>query len=262
MPAATSELQGTRDPGTEPGPIFRLHLHPRQHTAGDDRPISPPEPDGPPCDADGCDRTAKYKGVCLPHYQRTWRAQRKAAAAAKVATASSTHTDTADDVDTAPVRAHLAELAAAGMRPRVVATLAGVPAEAVVGLSSRKHHMIREHALALMLIRADPSAAADQARISAHGAQRRVQALVALGWPLEQIGAWLGCPGHVLAQLIGPDSRSVSGRQHRQIDAVYRRRMMAAPTVKDPGALALAAEQGWLPPLAWDDIDRDAPKGS
>lgn len=93
--------------------------------------------------------------------------------------------------------------------------------------------------------------------ISAHGAQRRVQALVALGWTFGDIASWLDCHQSMLSNLIHPATHVVSGRQHRQIDQMYRQRMMTVPAVKHVKALARAAREGWAPPLAWDDIDRD-----
>lgn len=93
--------------------------------------------------------------------------------------------------------------------------------------------------------------------IPALGSQRRIQALQAIGWRIRDIAGeldlWVADNGvcQTLWQLMRRDmtTRATAAR----IDAVYRRLNMT------PGpsnhSRARAVNRGYLPPLAWDDID-------
>lgn len=94
------------------------------------------------------------------------------------------------------------------------------------------------------------------------GSIRRVQALVALGWTYGEIGARLGWTRHVVRNLIASDPTYVLRSTHIRICRAYERMCMTIPpeqTNRARGYRArtrrMAAARGWLPPLAWDDID-------
>jgi hypothetical protein len=100
----------------------------------------------------------------------------------------------------------------------------------------------------------------DSTVMSSLGAQRRIRALVALGWSMAQISREAdytrAAIGHVLR-------RDVIHRDtFDRVAAVYERLSMTLPPVvtkTDKNSFArsknLAASNGWPPPLAWDDID-------
>lgn len=155
------------------------------------------------------------------------------------------------------VRAHLAELDAAGIPASHAGALAGLTSAQLRKVLTASRYVDRDLALRLMRVHLDPSAAPDRAVISAHGAKRRLQALVALGWRLGEIAQWMGCHQSVLSVILHPDTVAVTARQHRQVAEMYRRWCMTVPAVKNTNSVARARREGWAPPLAWDDIDLD-----
>lgn len=100
-------------------------------------------------------------------------------------------------------------------------------------------------------------------KITATGARRRVHALQALGWTLPQIAHEAGLPHEsALHELL---EQSVdTWTRFDLIDDAYERICMTIParTPESDHARAYAAEHGWLPPLAWDDIDHDPETGA
>ncbi|WP_156759529.1 hypothetical protein [Microbacterium karelineae] len=103
---------------------------------------------------------------------------------------------------------------------------------------------------------------ADRSTIDARGARRRVQALVALGWTLSAVAKRAG--------LSGPGVSDLTRAGHcwagtaRAIRDVYEEMSMSLPPAetriqrRDVSiAKSMARREGWVPPLAWDDIDVD-----
>lgn len=159
----------------------------------------------------------------------------------------------------APIRAHLAELATFGMSPGDVAELAGLPRGLGTDIAGgRMRYVERGTALAIMRIHAHPEEVDARHRVSAHGAKRRVQALVAMGWSLGQVAQWLDMHQSVLSVILHDATLTVTGRQHRQIADMYEQWHMRIPAVRAVKSIQRAAREGWRTPLAWDDIDRDA----
>lgn len=92
--------------------------------------------------------------------------------------------------------------------------------------------------------------------INATGTRRRLQALAALGHSLVQISLKLGHSRSYAAKLM--ENPAVRSDNAQAIADVYEQLCMTLAV----GPLAersrrAAAEKGWLPPLAWDDIDND-----
>lgn len=95
------------------------------------------------------------------------------------------------------------------------------------------------------------------------GTHRRIQALVALGWPLAEISRRAGYDrSHVPLMLTrwGP----LQARTAERIAALYDTLSMQVPEERTgpqrtaaTRARNMARRNGWPPPLAWDDIDRD-----
>jgi hypothetical protein len=92
--------------------------------------------------------------------------------------------------------------------------------------------------------------------------RRRLQALISIGWAPELLAAELGRrPSSLQCSITG---QSVTTRTARDVAALYERPWNTKPpqaTSKQRAAFDAArthaAAQGWLPPLAWDDIDTD-----
>ena len=174
-------------------------------------------------------------------------------------------------VDAAPVRAHLARLADQGIGFKRVADLTGLPADSVrvivAGrrgsgprsgqLPQRVRHLTAQQILAVRI--SDDSCAV----VDATGARRRVQALIVNGWSQTKLAERAGVSprqfGRVLRQ------STVRATTHGAIEALFDQLWNVAPpqaTEHDRAAAercrSYARTLGWLPPLAWDDIDTDA----
>lgn len=97
--------------------------------------------------------------------------------------------------------------------------------------------------------------------VPALGTQRRIRALMRLGWTSADIAPRMGSsPEYV--QYLARDGRSrVWRKTAEQVDAAFRSMCMT------PGPSTIttkrAEKKGWAPPLAWDDIDdpNETPQG-
>lgn len=96
------------------------------------------------------------------------------------------------------------------------------------------------------------------------GAQRRIQALMRLGWTSADIAAAAGWNhrnrvSQVLNGQAGKPCRWVERKTHLAISEAYERLSMRLPTPAPHRArtATIAARKGWPPPLGWDDIDTD-----
>lgn len=95
--------------------------------------------------------------------------------------------------------------------------------------------------------------------IPAIGAQRRVQALACLGWPNAEVARRAGMHPEHLPRIV-LRAAMINRKTHDRIAAAYEQMSMTLPTGNAQVIAATrnrAARNGWLPPLAWDDIDRD-----
>ena len=170
-------------------------------------------------------------------------------------------------VDADLVRAHLELLRAAGLGRLQIAQLTGVSARhlgiIINGVQGRRQEHVREQtARRILAIEPDPAYLSPNRKVDGTGTRRRLQALVALGWP----PAWL-------AQRLGRDrtnlrrtlfAAEVAARTAADVTRLYEQLWNTRPqpdtararrAVAD--ALAKAAQHQWLTPLAWDDIDHD-----
>lgn len=95
--------------------------------------------------------------------------------------------------------------------------------------------------------------------VSAVGTRRRIEALMALGWSGHIIGQRLGMSGNNVTRLRQADTLTSS--MASRVANLYDELSMSLPTGRTQ-AIAnvrnLARRRGYLPPLAWDDVDNDA----
>lgn len=178
-------------------------------------------------------------------------------------------------VDARPATAHMRELMAAGMGWKRIASLAGLDASVVYpllyGRPDRNGGAVRTKAraatvAALLSVTVD---LADSAVVHSVGASRRLQALCAVGWSVNQIASRSGLDRQALdAALAG---RRILARTVRAIAAIYDELWDQTPPqgnqrerISVSRTLRRAAEAGWVVPLAWDDIDdpREVPGGT
>lgn len=173
--------------------------------------------------------------------------------------------------DAEPVRAHVRNLMAAGLGIQTIARLSGVSSGGMTKLlyGERRRNLApskrvrRETADKLLAIRPTLALLADSARIDALGTRRRLQALVAAGWPQRTIAAASGLDGQLVHEAIRADS--VEAATARAVCRVYLQLRYADPA--DYGAQLrfidqakrIATAEGWLGPGYWDDDELDDP---
>lgn len=173
-------------------------------------------------------------------------------------------------VDGELVRAHLRSLMAAGVGRRRIAEAAGVNGSLLTrhlyGRNGRPAPATMRYDLAQKLLAVTPDLA-PPARVPGIGTARRIQALVAIGWPLPELAARLGWTLANLCDRAVCRRPCVAVRNARLVADLYDRLSMTPPTGPQADrARVRARRRGWVPPLAWDDdtIDdlRATPRGT
>lgn len=168
-------------------------------------------------------------------------------------------------VDAEPARQHVLALRAAGMGPKTISEISGVPhgslAKLVYGDKRRglapSKRIRPETEAKILAVEARLEYLADGAMVSAIGTQRRLKALHAIGWSLSEVARRVGLDRVYVSRMLR--TKKVTARNARAIDGVFRDLCMTPGPSK---RARLAAERkGWLPPLAWDDIDTDEQPG-
>ena len=129
------------------------------------------------------------------------------------------------------------------------------------GTIQRVHY---DTAQALLAITVDK--VPDTQYVNAFGAMRRLQSLHALGYSMQRIDELIGGYGKQNLDLVARGKRTqITVAWDRRIRAAWDRHAMTPPTARNhyeqagiTKSLARAQRFGWLPPLAWDDIDNPA----
>lgn len=170
-------------------------------------------------------------------------------------------------VDGRPVREHIAALRRAGIGVERIARLAGLSVSHIRQLAGngpgKPPQRVRPGTAARVLaIGIQSTSRAPRSRVDATGTRRRLQALLAVGWPLKLLAHQLGCRPNSLERSMATES--VTARTAHDVARLYEQLWNARPpqATSDQRAAADAAQahaaaQGWMPPLAWDDIDSD-----
>lgn len=167
-------------------------------------------------------------------------------------------------VDAQPAREHIRHLQAADMGYRRVAELAGVGRVTVQKILGGRARIDRDVAAKILAVRAGSPAPARV--VDATGTQRRLQALVALGWNQNRLAERLGILPSNFTGLIRGKWPKVHCRTADAVAALYDELSMTVPPPSRSANVARTAARkaGWLPPLAWDEdtIDNPAAKPS
>jgi transcriptional regulator with XRE-family HTH domain len=156
-----------------------------------------------------------------------------------------------------PVREHIAMLRAHGLGWQRIATLAEVPRVTVSRLSGHgdprrpQRRLARTSAERILAVTIDD--AAGRALVPSGPTVRRLQALAAAGWTLQALADRLGVWRQHVSVVQSGDRELVRADTARAVARVYRDLHMTPGPNRHTAARA--RRRGWLPPLAWDDID-------
>lgn len=211
-----------------------------------------------PCKFVGCGGAGTRRGMCSKHYNRERTAGRLAS--------HPTHSPGATDVVPAgPVRAHLVELIEGGLPPGRIAMLTGVNLNTIIGLLGAKKRggvpvrvTARSSATRIGLLRLTTEHLPSRTPTLALGARRRLRALLASGWAVDEIAARLGVAAVAVEAILSPELEAINVATHRKVHSLYRQLAMAPPPVPDQASLDRAHAGRWPTAICWANIDLDA----
>lgn len=180
-------------------------------------------------------------------------AQRRSAPAAR-SNRTSRRGSTAS-VSSGPARRHLLALRVGGMPDDMILELTNLGSADLASLSSFKRtETTNGIAKAILAVTFHPS----HGRVMTLGVgpQRRIRALVAMGYSVHALSELTGLTVHKLSTL--PSDQLVPTAVWHVINDVYEHLSMT-PGPDEQGRDA-AREEGWATPLAWDDDEIDNPR--
>ncbi|MFL6163585.1 MAG: hypothetical protein ACJ74U_15355 [Jatrophihabitantaceae bacterium] len=177
-------------------------------------------------------------------------------------------------VPAAPAAAHVRELMAAGLGLRRISELSGVAHGALWrliygkrgpdGLQRPSTRLRPQTAQRLLTLQPEQATPAGGTLVDATGTRRRLQALVAIGWPLPILAVQLDMTASNSAALL--QRARVTRSTADKAAALYDRLWDSSPLQASPedtaavaAAQAHAQKHGWAPPMAWDDETIDDP---
>ncbi len=115
---------------------------------------------------------------------------------------------------------------------------------------------------ALLAVRSNRVGSEESGWVDATGTQRRLRALVALGWTARHLTTRLGMSSRTTFELLHDDAYAqIRARTRATIAALYDELALTVPAPSRGRTLArgVARRHGWPPPLAWDDDSIDDP---
>ncbi|MFD9568068.1 hypothetical protein [Streptomyces sp. NPDC059994] len=161
-------------------------------------------------------------------------------------------------VDAAPVRQHLLALEAAGVLPNRIAKATGIPLQTIRDFTSprtrgRRYRTSPERAAKILAITADDTT---PLYVDPTGTHRRIQALVAAGWPLIYIDRRLGYKRERMRKILA--EKTVLGTTEELIATTYEQLSRRKPECNGVSkqyarqARKRAAANRWPTPKYWD----------
>ncbi|MFF7991736.1 hypothetical protein ACFZDG_18325 [Kitasatospora xanthocidica] len=166
-------------------------------------------------------------------------------------------------IDAAPARAHLQQLRAQGLGLRRIQDLSGVHRTGLQKILHGQPTIRPATARAILRTRPALDDYAPAAVIDATGTTRRLQALLAAGWPFAYLAVRLGRTRGNFSSLLR--RARVQAHTARAVSGLYDELWLTDPATRsvDPEAgaraRACAASYNWAPPGAWDEDTIDDP---
>jgi hypothetical protein len=128
---------------------------------------------------------------------------------------------------------------------------AGCSQKTIRMLLAGEYTFIRRNTEQLILAIQLADVIAPKHRVPAIGARRRLQALIAIGYPVQRIADETGMHVTQIRPVLNGHQDTVVVTTHQKIAATYRRLFMVpGPSSRAKGR---AARERWPSPLAWDD---------
>lgn len=174
-------------------------------------------------------------------------------------------------VDAEPVRAHIHMLRSYSIgihRIRVLASLSGGTMTGLLyGHRGRPPSRKVRTATAdrILAVRPRLEDAAPNALVDGTGTRRRLQALVAIGWPQIELARRLDVNKMTVNEQVNEAVSTAYARTALAVRDLYERLWNVTPETAGVDARhatearQLAAAKGWVPPAAWDDDYIDSP---
>jgi len=160
-------------------------------------------------------------------------------------------------------REHVAALRNAGWRVNFIVAETGVSKWTIQHLLTGKPRMIQV-ATERRILALDIDTQADRSiLVDATGTRRRVQALIALGWPVQTIQKMAGLGDHALFIITGGQAQCFTTTRDTIRDLYDK--LWNTPPPPSPAAVKAkkrAEQRGYAPPLAWDDDNIDDPNAT
>lgn len=155
--------------------------------------------------------------------------------------------------DPARARQHVAALVESGMSQPQIAALSGMSVSSInrlmyphLGLTTIR----KSNEAKILAVKPKPS---PTLTVSAIPAQRRVRALMAMGWNQKQQAAKSGVSHNMLNAIAAGRRKTIRRWSDEKITALFDEiSMIQGP---DQRVRRYALSMKWFPPLAWDDID-------
>lgn len=174
-------------------------------------------------------------------------------------------------VDAGPARAHIEELLQLGMRSEAIAAAANLDPKTIRAIAPPKHvrddrpgrrRIYAATAQRILTVTPNLRVVPDHHRLDARGARRRLQALGARGWSITALAKIANLSWDQMASVL--DHATVAPPTNKAIAKLFDDlwdqdppRETEAQRKQLTRTRNRAARRGWLPALAWDDIDRD-----
>lgn len=176
---------------------------------------------------------------------------------------------------TAPVKLHIGVLLKHGMTVTAIAAAAGVSTDTIraiwfgrkrkdgPGRGAPPARIHRTTAERITGVQPDLSTLPPDVKVSSRGMRRRIQALGVLGWAQTRLARRLGITQSRMARILTTDGE-IPVELHMAAASLFEELWNVRPPHETrydravyTGALDYARRLGWLPAMAWDDIDND-----
>lgn len=160
-----------------------------------------------------------------------------------------------EDVDATAARDHAQQLLNWGMSRPALAVASGLSLADLCDLLAGAAKIHPAAAERILAVPPDLAAVPDGHVICARGTIRRLQALAFMGWETAEISHRTGVSRPTLSAIRAGRRPGVNITTARRVAQAYE--LLAMQPGPDRLTALEAREQGWAPPLAWDDIDEE-----